>query len=540
MAHSSLLRTLRRAFYRAHQSNIHASPQAHATASKLTTNWSRRRFIKLAALASGSAIATRTLTHPKFGWTAEGPRIAIIGGGIAGLNAAYQLKKAGLTATVYEARDRVGGRMRSRTDAVGSGLVSDIGGHFINTDHTDMVTLAEEFDIPLFNRVEDAEAQPFPAAAYFLDGKRQSEAELAEKLRPLAQQILTDSIALEEDFDTVAAELDQLSVAQYLDRYEATIPEPSIRVLIEQVIRSEYGTEPDSSSALQLLFALPLVEENTVSLISTSDEALVVEGGSGRITDSLAAALGSQVRTRMALTELRQQGQQFRLKFGSTTGSNTIEADYVILAIPFPVLRQIKLRPPLPPQMKKFVEQVDLGANEKLLAGFKNRVWRKDDGFVQELWTDFNFAQAWEGSQRQPDQAEAELTFFFGGQQVEALAQGSTRRQGNELLQTFDQIIPGGKQASNNRFLRTAWSTEPFTQGAYTNFKPGQLTEFANLFYIESEDPEERQEARVGNLFLAGEQVSDAFYGFMNGSAETGRLAAESIIRERSEADLPN
>jgi monoamine oxidase len=536
MAHSSLLKTLRRAFYQAHQANVKASPEARAIASKLTANWSRRRFIRLAALAGGSAIATRTLAQPKFGWTAEGPRIAIIGGGIAGLNAAYQLKKAGLSSTVYEARDRVGGRMRSRTGAVGSGLVSDLGGHLINSDHADVIALAEAFDIPLFNRVEDAETLPFPPAAYFLEGQIQSEADLANQLRPLAQQILTDSVALEEDFDAVAAELDQLSVAQYLDRYEATIPKPSIRVLIEQVIRSEYGTEPDSSTALQLLFALPLVEDNTVSLISNSDEVFVAQGGSDRITNSLAASLGGQVRTRMALTELRQQGQQFRLKFGSNS-SDTVEADYVILAIPFPVLRQIKIRPPLPAQTRKFVEQVDLGTNEKLLIGFKNRVWRKENGFVQELWTDLNFAQAWDGTQRQPDKTEAELTFFFSAEQVSELAQGSPRRQGTQLLQTFDNIVPGGRNASNNQFLRTAWTEEPFTRGSYTTFKPGQLTEFASLFHIESEDAEERQESRVGNLIFAGEQVSDAYYGYMNGSAETGRLAAEIIIRERADAN---
>ncbi|MGQ0594512.1 MAG: FAD-dependent oxidoreductase [Gammaproteobacteria bacterium] len=34
---------------------------------------------------------------------------------MAGLNAAYQLKKAGISATVYEARRRVGGRILSVT-----------------------------------------------------------------------------------------------------------------------------------------------------------------------------------------------------------------------------------------------------------------------------------------------------------------------------------------------------------------------------------------------------------------------------------------
>ncbi|MEO1295017.1 MAG: FAD-dependent oxidoreductase, partial [Cyanobacteria bacterium J06636_16] len=147
MAHSSFLRTLRRAFYQAHQANLKASPQARAAARRLTTNWTRRRFIKMAALAGGAAIATRGLPHGRPVWGDQSPRIAIIGAGIAGLNAAYVLQQAGLTATVYEARDRVGGRIQSVTDRAGPGLVSDLGGHFINSDHEDILALVEEFNL---------------------------------------------------------------------------------------------------------------------------------------------------------------------------------------------------------------------------------------------------------------------------------------------------------------------------------------------------------------------------------------------------------
>lgn len=63
------------------------------------------------------------------------------------------------------------------------------------------------------------------------------------------------------------------------------------------------------------------------------------------------------------------------------------------------------------------------------------------------------------------------------------------------------------------------------------SFKPGQLTRFAEFFWIESDDPKERQAVSFGNLIFAGEHLSDAFYGFMNGGAETGRLAAEHVVR---------
>jgi monoamine oxidase len=528
VAHSPLLRYLRRTFYQAHRSNIDSEAQGKTIAAKLTIPWSRRRFIKLAALASGSALATHHLAFPNPVWGNRSPRIAIIGGGIAGLNAAYQLKKSGLNATVYEAQRRVGGRIQSVRGVVGRGLVSDLGGHFINTDHRDMLTLAEEFGLSLFNRAADAETLPFPDVAYYFGGHRRPESEVANKLRPLASQILADAIALDEDFDTVARRLDRLSVTQYLNNYSGLISEPFIRVLIENSIRTEYGVEPEDSSALQLIFNLPLVEGNDVEVLGASDEVFVVDGGSAQITEGLKTALGSQVKTGMRLTKLRRQGQRFTLTFGSTE----VEADYVILAVPFTALRNIEVNANLPGKLKKFIDQVDLGFNEKLFAGFKNRIWRQNDGFVQEVWTDLSFAQAWDGTQRQPDLHEGALTFYGGGDQVKEILKNSNRTQGHKLLGEFSHIIPGARSASNQRFLRTAWTENPFIQGAYTNFRPGQLTEFASFFYIESDDPEERQDVRVGNLIFAGEQVSDAFYGFMNGGAETGRLAAATIIRE--------
>src|SRR5438067_8568428 len=71
---------------------------------------SRRDFLKVAAAGTVGALAwpARTLAGPA-------PRIAIVGGGIAGLNAALTLQDAGLRSTIYEASTRVGGRMHSDT-----------------------------------------------------------------------------------------------------------------------------------------------------------------------------------------------------------------------------------------------------------------------------------------------------------------------------------------------------------------------------------------------------------------------------------------
>ena len=87
------------------------------------------------------------------------------------------------------------------------------------------------------------------------------------------------------------------------------------------------------------------------------------------------------------------------------------------------------------------------------------------------------------------------------------------------------------EEAATGQVVRTHWTQSRRTRGSYTSFQPGQLTRFGDWLWVESDDPEERQEVHVGNLIFAGEHVSDEFYGFMNGAAQTGRLAAEVVLR---------
>lgn len=498
--------------------------------------WTRRRFVTSVALA-GAAGATSFACSP-VAWIRDRPepRIAVIGAGIAGLNAAYRLKKAGYHASVYEARNRIGGRVVSRTGGVGESLVTDLGGSFINTDHEDVLGLARAFGLTLFSRIDDAKRFPFPPVGYFFDGRMRAEAEVAEALRPFARQITSDADALDRDYKAVAAQLDRLSVQDYLDRHAETIPAPFVRRLIENSIRTEYGVEPAQSSALQLIFNLPTVEGQRLEVLGGSDEAFVVEGGSGRIVQALAAALSGQIHEEHVLVRLEAAGPGFRLMFQP---KRIVEADYVILTVPFMVLRKVDLDVALPETLRQFIDQVDLGSNEKLFAGFQAKVWRRKGGFVRDFWTDLGFSSAWDATQRQTDRPEGALTLFFGGDETAEAVSGSANEQGMNFLKRLDRAIPGAREAATGAFVRTRWSQDPFTRGSYVNFRPGQLTAFGEFLYIDSRDAEQRQDVHVGNLVFAGEHLSEAFFGFMNGAAETGRLAANVVLRRIRETERP-
>ncbi|HVK79003.1 MAG TPA: FAD-dependent oxidoreductase, partial [Verrucomicrobiae bacterium] len=218
----------------------------------------RRRV--LAALGATAALPLAGCFAPSS--DKAGTRVAIIGGGLAGLVALDALTAAGVEAHLYEARGRLGGRVLTANNLPEKGLNIEDGGNLINTDHDDMLALAKRFGIALIDR------KPMAAhSRYVADGRLLGDAELIEDLRAIAAQIAKDAAALDADYDSVAPKLDAMSVTAYLDQY-AALMKPHVRALLDATIRTEFGAEPGEASAIELLFNLPVVDGKQAELIS--------------------------------------------------------------------------------------------------------------------------------------------------------------------------------------------------------------------------------------------------------------------------------
>ena len=208
----------------------HALRQAQAAHGPVPApRLSRRRLLGTALAAGSLGLAPRLA----LGRTGD-PRVAIVGAGIAGLNAAWQLRRHGLEATVYEARGRVGGRMLSRVGAVEPGIVDDIGGSLVNTDHADLRALLEEFGLGLHDRRTDPLGQGVRGTAWFVGGRLVDEAEVADGLRLIAHQIVADAERVDADFDRLAPRFDRLTAKAYLDRHAGLVRAPFARRLVNR------------------------------------------------------------------------------------------------------------------------------------------------------------------------------------------------------------------------------------------------------------------------------------------------------------------
>jgi monoamine oxidase len=119
--------------------------------------------------------------------------------------------------------------------------------------------------------------------------------------------------------------------------------------------------------------------------------------------------------------------QQLSSRFAD---GESVVANDVVIAIPFTVLRRADIKVKLPATLRRFIQEAQLGANEKILAGFNQRVRRQPNGFTQTISSDLGFSHCWDASQRQPECVDAELTLFLGSDQIGGIQPGNAQTQG--------------------------------------------------------------------------------------------------------------
>jgi monoamine oxidase len=488
---------------------------------RLSLSFSRRRLLgTAAAAAAGYAFGCRSAPRPSAPEAKE--EVVIVGAGIAGLTAAYRLHQTGVRVRVLEAQRRVGGRMWSLRDHFADGQVVELGGELIDTDHTHLRGLCDELEIPLDDLSEDDPA--LARDVWFFAGARRSDAEVVEAFRPFARRIQADLATLGGDGSVTYSEpnggqrLDRTPLSAWLAAVDA---EGWARDLLTVAYTTEYGLETDRQSTLNLLMLIS-PEPEPFSVFGASDERFHVRGGNDLVPTALAERLGDAVETGVRLEAVRERPDgsfTCTLRRGEATAE--IEAPHLLLAIPFTLLRQVRLDVELPPAKKLAIDTLGYGTNAKLMIGFSERVWRTAHGSNGSLFTDLAPQTTWETSRRQPGSAGV-LTNFTGGAHGVELGKGTAAEQAAAAVGDLDKVYPGlAAVRAGQAEARFHWPSFPFTLGSYASYLLGQWTTICGA-----------EGERVRRLHFAGEHCSLAAQGFMEGGCETGEAAAAEILAD--------
>ena len=522
MSHSRLLEQLRRSIQIAQFCERENISTSEGLERREESTHSRRRFLAMAgaaglAFSPMAALATRKV---------PGPRIAIIGGGLAGLSCAERLQFKGYSSTIYEASSRLGGRCFSNRTLV-PGMACENGGEFIDTGHKMMLGYANEFGLAKESVIKQAGDERF----YFA-GQHWTEAQVVDELRIVVSNMQNDvrSISGSASFyskNQADIDLDNTSLAAYLNTHCAG--HPLIRSVLDEAYVSEYGTETSQQSSLNFLSYMRFNKQSKFEPFGTSDERYHLTNGNDGVIAGLESKVMGPINKGAKLTRIsRNVAGEYLLYFN---GSATPEkADAVIISIPFTVLRNIQIDPQVgfSADKTRAIQTMGYGTNAKTMIAFNSRYWATQFGSNGGSLSDLpNVQNTWEAN-RANSTTKAIMTDYGSGNRGAALSPAHLQSQVNAFLNDLNIVFPGikanaAKLGSNYIAHLEHWPSNPLTLGSYTSYKPGQFTGIEGLTSEAS-----------GLVKFAGEHT-DSFYsyqGFMEGACQSGLRAANEVLAD--------
>lgn len=493
---------------------------------------SRRQF-----LAGASAAGVATLTVSPRQARASGASVVIVGGGIAGLNCALTLADRGINAQVYEAAGRIGGRMFSNRNYFASGQVTEWGGELIDTGHKTVRKLAKRFGLKLDDLLA---AQPAGSQdVNFFDGvyypKTQADADFAVVFDAVvADEASAPFPTLFDSFTPQAEVLDQLSIYDWIETRVPGGHRSPLGQLLDTAYAIEYAADTRHQSSLNLIYLLAFQPNaGTLSIFGESDERFHIRGGNQQLPERIAAYLGNQVVMGHRLAKIaRTSSGRNKLTFERGGSPLEVLADYVVLALPFAVLREIDFDKAGFDALKiEAIETQGAGRSGKLNVQFQNRIWNGTGPWPGvgngATYSDTGYQASWDATRAQAG-TPGVLVFFSGGSVADAAisktafataSSGDVLADATLAMQRAQLVIPGLQAQFNGRATQSLPHLSPFFRSSYSFYQPGQYTTFAG-----------HEAARQGRVLFCGEHTSIDFQGFMEGGATEGERAGKELI----------
>ena len=412
-------------------------------------------------------------TAAAFSFRAKRRHVVVVGAGLAGLVCARRLEQLGFRVTVFEARDRVGGRVLTLRDTFDGGQYADAGAELVTASQTQVLAYLKRFDI----RLEAAAGSP---DVYRRARRRSWERFVTPRVRADVARFDARVASLQP-----SAALDARSAAWLIRDLRLS---DRARFLISHDLRDTYGVESEYLSALFL------VQQARVGRGRRT--VFRIRGGADRL--SLALARGLDVRPETPVARIERKAGRIAV--------NELDADACVVTVPVPVLASIEFEPGLPPVLATAVEKLSYGHGVKTMLQYERRFW-PPGGVISDL----TFQTAWAEDRRV-------ISAYTAGRN--GLLLGSVSRRTRPLLvaDELDDAYPGSR-ALYELGETVAWHVDGWSQGTAVAYAPGQVGRFQAAL-----------RRPLGRLHFAGEHT-DAFAGTMEGAVRSGRRAAEAVAR---------
>ncbi|WP_394234432.1 FAD-dependent oxidoreductase [Niallia oryzisoli] len=470
----------------------------------------------------------------------NGKKIIILGAGIAGMTAAYELRKAGYDCTILEARDRTGGRnwtvrggtTETEIDGVKQTAKFDKG-QYMNAgparipQHHITIDYCRELGVELevfansneFTYYYQENAGPLSNTKIRKGTiKADTRGYVSELLAKVADKAALDAPLSKEDIERLRDYLkregglsDDFTYNGSNRRGYKVFPGGGLQP-------GEVDTPYNFSELLQ-----SGMMNNISGDYSIQQQPMMFQpvGGMDQIPKALEKQLPGVITFGVEVQEIRQSSNGVRIVYQTKANGKTkeITGDYCICTIPLPVLKNIPADFTEP--MKHAIKSIHYAETGKNAFQFKNRFWENEERILGGITTtNMDIAQIWYPSTGYLTKQKGVLIGYYNfGENAVKYGNLSLSERETRALDQGAKIHPQYKKEFENSFS-VAWHKIPYNQGGWAEYSSSDLKNYYPIL----NEPQ-------GRIHLAGEHLS-YLTGWMAGAFESARIAVTRIHEE--------
>jgi monoamine oxidase len=476
----------------------------------------RREFLRLAGLAAGAlclpAEMSWALPRNLIARPGSARRVTILGAGLAGLVAGWELKAAGHDVTILEAQLHPGGRVHTIREGLSEDMYAEAGAGRIPNTHDVTLEWVHHFGLELepffpkeLSQVDLLKGKRIKT----LMGKPVDMSQVALDLTPEERRIGLSS--LDEHY---YGDLMRKIGGGIRDQWPPELARLA-GITMKDFLRQQ-GASPDAIHYLAFGFEDAAALDSIRDLFNHHTESLAkIKGGNDQLPRAFAAKLSDVIRYGCAVEHIERSEGRVRVAYRRAGMLDHIESDAVICTIPYTVLRHIAVTPEWTPAKRKVIDGIYYGPVVRTTYQVSRRYW-EDEGLNGFGTSDKDF-EVWHPTYGRPGRRGL-LQAYVYEDYAHQLDQMSAGDRSERVIRDMDEVHPGLRQYLETVVVKS-WANDPWQRGAYTVYRPGQQE-----WYPEICKPE-------GRVWFAGEHASP-YPGWMQGALMSGIKAAREINAE--------